>query len=71
MPGRLNEKQHLADSLLEQKINTRDYLTKSNVPASDYVINPYVGCTHACRCRLPTYNFNKINAYFTGFPISK
>ena len=30
--------------IIEQKINTRDYLTKSNLPASDYVINPYVVC---------------------------
>ncbi len=32
-----------------QRINTKDYLTRSNLPASDYVINPYVGCTHACK----------------------
>lgn len=30
-------------------ITVKDYLTKSNLPASDYVINPYVGCTHACK----------------------
>lgn len=33
----------------EHVIQTKDYLTKSNLPASDYVINPYVGCPHACR----------------------
>lgn len=32
-----------------KKISTKDYLTKSNLPASDYVINPYVGCPHACK----------------------
>ncbi len=32
--------------MLEKQIATRDYLTKSNLPASDYVINPYVGCPH-------------------------
>ncbi len=31
------------------KIKTNDYLIKSNLPASDYVINPYVGCLHACK----------------------
>ena len=31
------------------KIKTPDYLTKSNLPASDYVINPYVGCLHGCK----------------------
>lgn len=36
-------------NIVEKKIRTKDYLTKSNLPASDYVINPYVGCPHACR----------------------
>ena len=27
----------------------RDYLTKSNLPVSDYVVNPYVGCPHGCK----------------------
>lgn len=33
----------------EQVIGVKDYLTKSNLPASDYVINPYVGCFHGCK----------------------
>lgn len=36
---------------IEMKINhitVNDYLTKSKLPESDYVINPYVGCPHAC-----------------------
>lgn len=35
--------------MIIKEIQTNDYLTKSNLPASDYVINPYVGCTHGCR----------------------
>jgi DNA repair photolyase len=30
-------------------VQVKDYLTKSNLPSSDYVINPYVGCTHGCK----------------------
>ena len=33
----------------EQIIEVRDYVTKSNLPASDFVINPYVGCPHGCK----------------------
>jgi len=31
------------------KIKTGDIATKSKLPASDFVINPYVGCPHACK----------------------
>lgn len=33
----------------EKIIEVRDYVTKSNLPTSDFVINPYVGCPHACK----------------------
>lgn len=33
----------------EQIIEVKDYITKSNLPASDFVINPYVGCPHGCK----------------------
>lgn len=35
--------------ITEKIIETKDLVTKSNLPASDYVINPYVGCPHACK----------------------
>lgn len=44
-----------------KKVTTRDYLTKSNLPASDYVINPYVGCPHACK-----YCYASFMKRFTG-----
>ncbi len=36
-------------SLKEQIVEVKDYVTKSNLPASDYVINPYIGCPHGCK----------------------
>lgn len=33
----------------ENIIQVKDYVTKSNLPASDYVINPYIGCPHGCK----------------------
>lgn len=47
--------------VIEKKIATKDYLTKTNLPASDYVINPYVGCPHACR-----YCYASFMKRFTG-----
>lgn len=29
-------------------LNTKSVITKSNLPDADYVINPYIGCQHAC-----------------------
>ena len=32
-----------------KEIKVSNYLTKSNLPGFDFVINPYVGCSHACK----------------------
>ena len=42
-------------------VKTKDYVTKSNLPFCDYVINPYVGCTHACK-----YCYASFMKRFTG-----
>jgi DNA repair photolyase len=35
--------------MLVREIRAKSVLTKSNIPGADYCLNPYVGCTHACR----------------------
>ena len=47
--------------IIEKKIIAKDYLTKSNLPASDYVINPYVGCPHGFK-----YCYASFMKRFTG-----
>lgn len=32
-----------------REIEVKNILTKSNLPVSDYSVNPYLGCTHACK----------------------
>ena len=32
-----------------KEVRAKSILTKSNIPGADYCINPYVGCTHACK----------------------
>jgi len=44
-----------------KEVEVNDYVVKSNLPASDYVINPYVGCPHACM-----YCYASFMKRFTG-----
>ena len=32
-----------------REIQVKSVVTKSNLPVSDYSVNPYTGCTHACK----------------------
>ena len=46
-----------------QEVEVKSVLTKSNLPVSDYSVNPYVGCTRACR-----YCYASFMKRFTGHP---
>lgn len=35
--------------MIVRNIEVKDVLTKTNLPVSDYAVNPYVGCSHACK----------------------
>ena len=48
-------------NIAEKEMDSKDLITKSNLPASDYVINPYVGCPHACK-----YCYARFMKRFTG-----
>lgn len=44
-----------------KKIQVNGVMTKSNLPVSDYSVNPYVGCSHACK-----YCYASFMKRFTG-----
>jgi radical SAM mobile pair protein B len=46
-----------------REIEVKSVLTKSNLPVSDYSVNPYVGCTHACK-----YCYASFMKRFTNHP---
>ena len=44
-----------------QTVEAKNLIVKSNLPASDYVVNPYIGCSHQCR-----YCYASFMKRFTG-----
>lgn len=44
-----------------QTVPAKSILTKSRLPASDYVVNPYIGCSHGCQ-----YCYASFMKRFTG-----
>ncbi|NBH15553.1 radical SAM mobile pair protein B [Lachnospiraceae bacterium] len=44
-----------------KEIDVKNVLSKSNLPVCEYSVNPYVGCTHACR-----YCYASFMKRFTG-----
>lgn len=46
-----------------KEIEVKSVMTKSNLPVSDYSVNPYVGCAHACK-----YCYASFMKRFTNHP---
>ncbi len=55
------EKQIEKYPMITKKITAKSIITKSNLPAADYVINPYTGCSHSC-----IYCYARFMKRFTG-----
>ena len=43
------------NGILINETETKNIMTKSSLPVGGYSVNPYVGCTHACK-----YAFNNL-----------
>ncbi len=50
-------------SVVIKEIETKGVMTKSNLPVSDYSVNPYVGCVHGCK-----YCYASFMKRFTNHP---
>ena len=53
--------QVMMDGILIGDAETKDIMTKSSLPVGGYSVNPYVGCTHACK-----YCYASFMKRFTG-----
>lgn len=49
------------NNILIRDIDAKNIMTKSNLPVGGYSVNPYVGCTHACK-----YCYASFMKRFTG-----
>lgn len=49
--------------MIIKEIRTKSILTRSDLPVGDYSVNPYVGCSHACR-----YCYARFMKRFTDHP---
>lgn len=49
--------------MIIKEIETKNVITKSNLPVCEYSVNPYVGCTHACN-----YCYASFMKRFTNHP---
>jgi len=53
--------QQKINDILANEIKVKDVMTKSNLPTGGYSVNPYIGCTHACK-----YCYASFMKRFTG-----
>ena len=51
----------IENNILIRDIETKNIMTKSTLPVGGYSVNPYVGCTHACK-----YCYASFMKRFTG-----
>lgn len=49
--------------LIIKEIEVKNVMTKSNLPVADFSVNPYVGCSHACK-----YCYASFMKRFTNHP---
>jgi DNA repair photolyase len=47
--------------MIVNSVKAKSLITKSNIPGVDYVVNPYIGCQHAC-----IYCYAEFMKRFTG-----
>ncbi len=53
--------EEVINGILIHEVETKNIMTKSSLPVGGYSVNPYVGCTHACK-----YCYASFMKRFTG-----
>lgn len=53
--GTENMEQMKKNDILINEVETKNIMTKSSLPVGGYSVNPYIGCTHACKYCYASY----------------
>ena len=53
--------EEVINGILIREVEAKNIMTKSSLPVGGYSVNPYVGCTHACK-----YCYASFMKRFTG-----
>ena len=62
------------------EVETKNIMTKSSLPVGGYSVNPYVGCTHACKYCYASFmkrftnhseEWGVFGSFYSGFYIPK
>ena len=54
-----------------KEIEAKSVLTKSNLPVSDYSVNPYGGCAHACKYCYASFMKRFTAVSYTHLPVRR
>ena len=50
--------EEVINGILIREVETKNIMTKSSLPVGGYSVNPYVGCTHACKYCYASFIFH-------------
>ena len=57
--------EEVINGILIREVEAKNIMTKSSLPVGGYSVNPYVGCTHACK----SVSYTHLDVYKRQIPV--